>query len=63
LLKKRFRIGNPSTFDISNESFNKKSITQKVSRLNLHNAAKGRHQSLDLSSPNSCGNGKETLEV
>lgn len=62
-MKKKFRIGSPSIYDISNENFNKKSISQKVSRLNIQNASRARHQSLDLNSPNSYGNAKDTLEV
>lgn len=62
-MKKSFRMGTPSIYDISNENFNRKSIAQKVSRLNVHNASRGRHQSLDLNSPHSYGNAKDTLEV
>ncbi len=50
-MKKYFRIGQPSTQDISNENFNKKSLIPKGSRINSNSAAKTRHQSFDFNSP------------
>lgn len=62
-MKKKFRIGSPSPYDVSNENFSKKSINPKVSRINSFSLTKARHHSLDVVSPNNFVDNKETLQV
>lgn len=48
-MKKKFKRGDPSPYDICNEDFSRKVIVPKVSKVNTK--IKQRHHSLDFNSP------------
>jgi hypothetical protein len=51
-MKKKFRKGDPSEFDICNENFNKKLLVPKMSKINIAPTNKKiRHQSMDITTP------------
>lgn len=50
-MKRKFKRGEPSIFDICNENFNNKSLAPKVSRLNNLSLTKKRHHSVTFPSP------------
>ena len=53
LLKKKFKSGEPSIFDICNEKFDKKNLIPKISHINLKvkdSNKSNRHKSFDFSS-------------